>query len=54
MVDGTLSVEDKPADNFKDKKKLLEPRSLDQLRRARKRVVAELGKLRATHFLALF
>ena len=54
LVDGAFDVDDEPADNFKDKKKLFEPHSLDQFRRARKRVVAELGKLHATHFLALF
>ena len=54
LVDGAWNVEDEPASNFKEKKKLFVDCDLDQFRRARKRVAPELGKTRAAHSLALF
>ena len=45
LVDRAWSIDGKPADIFKDKRKDFDCYSLDQFRRARKRVVAELGKL---------
>ena len=54
LVDGAWNVEGKPADDFKEKKKPFADCTLDQFRRARKRVVSELGKMRATCCLALF
>ena len=52
LVDGTWSVEDEPADDFKEKKKPFADCALDQLRRARKRVVSELGKTHTACSLA--